>query len=279
MLKSTYNIKPKKEVITTIYERIKQERKRLQKQIDDLQKQISFLPEGKLICSRNGTHFKWYISDGHQKTYIPKTNQFLAEQLAAKKYLSLSLEDLSHEARALDFYLNHHSSHHGKAENLLTDTPEFSKLLSNYFTPLSQELSTWMTSEYERNTNYPEQLIHRTVSGNLVRSKSEAMIDLFLHTNNIPFRYECALRLGDVTLYPDFTIRHPETGEFYYWEHFGLMDDPSYYKNAYSKLQLYTSHGIVPSIKLITTYETKDVPLSSEVIEKIVEHYFLSGTQ
>lgn len=233
------------------------------------------LPEGKLICASNGNHTKWYASDGHQKTYIPKSNRLLAEQLAIRKYLSLTLDELSQEAKALDFYLNHHHADVGKAEEWLTDNSEISKLLSNYFTPHSKELSSWMTSDYEHNPNYTEQLIHKTASGNLVRSKSEAMIDMFLYTNKIPFRYECALQLGNVTLYPDFTIRHPETGEFYYWEHFGLMDDPSYYKNVYSKLQLYTSYGIVPSIQLITTYETKDAPLSSEVIEKIIEHYFM----
>lgn len=98
---------------------------------------------------------------------------------------------------------------------------------------------------------------------------------MFLYTNKIPFRYECALQLGESVIFPDFTIRHPETGNLYYWEHFGLMDDLSYSRNSCAKLQLYTSHGIIPSIHLITTYETKDSPLSSEIVEKIVSHYFL----
>lgn len=136
-------------------------------------------------------------------------------------------------------------------------------------------LTDWMHSPYEHNTNYPKQLNHKTSSGNLVRSKSEVMIDMQLYTNQIPFRYECALHLGDTTLFPDFTILHPKTHKIYYWEHFGRMDDPIYQKNSISKLQLYTSHGIIPSIHLITTYETKENPLSSEIIEKIVEHYFL----
>lgn len=53
------------------------------------------------------------------------------------------------------------------------------------------------------------------------------------------------------------------------------MDNSEYSKNAYSKLQLYTNHGIVPSIQLITTYETKEHPLTADTIEKIVEDYFL----
>ena len=78
-----------------------------------------------------------------------------------------------------------------------------------------------------------------------------------------------------MTFYPDFTIRHPKTGEIIYWEHFGLMDDPSYYQKTFSKLQLYASYGIIPSINLITTYETQEHPLSADIVEKIVKHYFL----
>ena len=99
---------------------------------------------------------------------------------------------------------------------------------------------------------------------------------MLLYINKIPFRYECALHLGETTLFPDFTIRHPKTGNVYYWEHFGLMDNPAYSQNAYSKLQLYTSHGIIPSIQLITTYETKDNPLSTDIVEKIIAYYFLN---
>ncbi len=98
---------------------------------------------------------------------------------------------------------------------------------------------------------------------------------MFLHLNKIPFRYECALHLGETTLFPDFTIRHPATKEIYYWEHFGLMDSSAYAQNAYSKLQLYTSHNLIPSIQLITTFETKEHPLHSKVIENIIEQYFL----
>ena len=82
-------------------------------------------------------------------------------------------------------------------------------------------------------------------------------------------------QLDGIMIYPDFTIRHPKTGETFYWEHFSLMDNPTYSKNACSKLQHYISSGIIPSIQLITTYETKDNPLSAEKVEKIVEEYFL----
>ncbi len=264
-----------KEVFITIYERMQAEHQRLEKQLYSLQSQLKTFPEGKFFCTRNGTQYKWYQSDGHNHTYIPKKERHLAEQLAAKKYLSLLYKDLLHEKMAIEFYLRHHNSNPYQAEQMLTDMPEYQKLLSPFFKPASQELLDWMNSPYDYNTKHPEHLTQRTSSGHLVRSKSEALIDLVLYTHKIPFRYECALHLGESVIYPDFTIRHPHNGKIYYWEHFGKMDDSFYSKNACSKLQLYISHGIIPTIQLITTYETKDTPLSTETIENLVKEYFL----
>lgn len=199
----------------------------------------------------------------------------MAEQLAVKKYLSLLLNDLIQEEKALSLYLHHHKEASPKINQLLNELPGYKELLAPHFQPLSQELSDWMNATYDKNLAHPEHLIHKTSTGHLVRSKSEAMIAHFLSEHQIPFRYECALQLGTLTIYPDFTIRHPETGDYIYWEHFGMMDDSSYARKTASKLQLYISNGIIPSIQLITTYETQGHPLSTEVIQRTIEDYLL----
>ncbi len=258
----------------TLYKRILKEKQKLKTQIEQLQSELQTYPDGKLICCHHRNQCKWYQSDGHNRTYISKKNRTLAEQLAVKKYLSCMISDLSKEKRALDFYLNHHSNA-PQTSQLLYDIPGFKELLSPFFKPTSESLAEWMNYPYERNLLHPEHLIHKTISGHVVRSKSEAMICHFLYTNRIPFRYECALSLDSITMYPDFTIRHPETGETYYWEHFGLMDDASYCQNMASKLHRYSIHGIIPSIHLITTYETLEHPLTIETIQLTIEQYFL----
>lgn len=259
--------------IIILYNQVLSETEQLKQKIANIQKELLTLPEGKLICAQNGTGQKWYQSDGHTKVYIPKKNRRLAEQLAIKKYLSLMLEDLENELLATSFYLRHRSSI-SKAEQLLT-SPEYQNLLAPYFTPQALELTEWMNAPCEHNPLHPEQCVHKSISGNLLRSKSEAMIDMFLHLNKIPFRYECALQLCETTLYPDFTICHPHTKQIYYWEHFGLMDSPSYAQNTYTKLQLYSTHNIIPTLQLITTFETKEHPLNAKVIENIIDQYFL----
>jgi hypothetical protein len=157
---------------------------------------------------------------------------------------------------------------------MLLEASEIQKLLSPNFKVMSEELKEWSCAEYERYNRYPEQLIHHSVSGNFLRSKSEEMIDTQLYINEIPFRYECALQLGETTIYPDFTIMHPETEQIYYWEHFGKMDDPEYQKNAFDKIQLYTKNGIQPHIRLIITTETATNPLSIHTIECRIQEFF-----
>lgn len=257
-----------------IYEKMLAESKHLESQIKSLESKLKKYPSGKLFCTKNGKHYKWYLSDGKTQVYLPKNQRPLAEKMAMKKYLALSLEDCIHEKRAIDYYLRHHNPKGSLAENLL-HTSEYTKLISPYFLPLSSELQEWMVTPYDSNPRYPEQLIFKTVSGRYVRSKSEVIIDMYLSVHQIPFRYEAPLTLDNLTLYPDFTIRHPDTGQFYYWEHFGLVDDPGYRKKMSEKLDLYTSNGIIPTMNLITTYETKEQPLNVDLVEKIIQYYFL----
>ena len=259
-----------------IHEEISKEHQTLQIKISNLEKQIQSLPKGKLFCTTNGKYHKWYHTTKKGTNYIPKKNRKLAEQLALKKYLTLQLEDAKHSAKALEFSMRHYTEIYLDKVTALFSQPGYHELLTPYFTPTNEDLAAWATAPYKTNTSYPEQLQYKTTSGILVRSKSETIIEFILHTHQIPYRYECELSLGNTTLFPDFTIRHPQSGEFYYWEHFGLIDDPGYRKNAMSKLQLYASHGIFPTINLITTYETKHTPLNPEYVNLLVSHYFIN---
>lgn len=253
------------------------ERDRLIREIRAIKNKLSKLPAGQLICTKNRNRFKWYRSDGSKQsyTYIPKGKRELAEQLAAKKYLTLLREELVQEQKAVESYLEHHSGGESCAGHLLSDDSGYRELLSPYFKPLSQEFQEWSSAPYEHSEKYPERLIHKTCAGIFVRSKSEAMIAAFLYMNKIPFRYECALHLGEVTVYPDFTIRHPQTGQVYYWEHFGMMDNSEYCQRALAKLELYAANGIYPSVQLLMTFETKGNPLTSDMIENLLKFYFL----
>lgn len=227
------------------------------------------MPEGKLICCGEN----WFQSDGHKKSHIKKKDKLLAEKLAAKKYLSTLLEDLEKEKSATDMYLRHYPKEK-KSDAILAGSDTLQNLLSPYFSPLSKELDDWMKSPYEKNLKHPEHLTQKIGASEFVRSKSEAMIAKALKQNKIPYRYECKLILDEIEIYPDFTMRHPKTGEYFYWEHFGLLDKHDYVEKMHKKIKYYTDNNIMPGINLITTYETQDKPLTFEMVELLVNHYF-----
>ena len=58
------------------------------------------------------------------------------------------------------------------------------------------------------------------------------------------------------------------------WIKSPFKTNPKYAQNCIAKLQSYTAHGILPGINLITTYESKDKPLTSETIDRVIAEYF-----
>ena len=154
-----------------IYRKILEERCRLQNQINEIESELNKLPEGKFICTRGKNCYKWYVSDGHKQTYIPKRKRIYAEQLAARRYLTQKLEFLTKEIHALDFYLRHspNQSDSDRAESLLMKNPGYQELLLPHFKPKTQLQQEWADAQYERSTKYPEHLVHKIGSGLFVR--------------------------------------------------------------------------------------------------------------
>ena len=258
------------------YRNIMVEKKKLQEEIDRTIKDIDQydFPQGKLICTKNGTRYKWYINNKGELKYLPKKKNKLAEKLALKRYFEVKLNELQIKLSASEAYLNKLSLIKYSEERLLSH-PEFSRLLSHHFMSANKELLEWQNAPYASNPKFTDQLQCKGTSGKMLRSKSEVIIDMMLYSYKIPFRYESKLTLKGIDYYPDFTIRHPRTKEFYYWEHFGMMDNPIYSKKAFEKMQAYCQNGIIPSVNFITTFETKDHPLDATEVEKIIEKYFL----
>ena len=262
-------------MIYIFYEKMKTQSTYLNKQIQNLQNLLKQFPPGKLVCTKNNTYYKWYHSCNHNFSYIPKSNRASAEKLAQKNYLLLQLDNLTKQKNAIETFVKEYPQSSSNTLLLLDSQSPYHELLSPHFSSDSPPLSDWASADYEKNSSYPEQCIHKSCSGNILRSKSEIIIDSALYLNKIPYRYECILNLNGKTFFPDFTIRHPKTGDFYYWEHFGIMDNPDYSTKTFKKLQLYNASNIIPTVNLITTYETQNHPLDSEYVQTLINYYFL----
>lgn len=114
---------------------------------------------------------------------------------------------------------------------------------------------------------YEEGKIHRTLTEQMVRSKSEVIIANMLVDRNIPFKYEVPLYAPDGTFYlPDFTIKW--RGEEWYWEHLGMLHDERYRNHWETKRAWYEKHGFAD--RLITTSEVSGFD-SQEVLRVLRE--------
>jgi len=146
-------------------------------------------------------------------------------------------------------------------ELLYTALTRQSKKICIVYNKQPSELKKYANAEYSdlahRKTNlflqpvfkelkygwYDSKLIHITLAGERVRSKSEVIVADSLSRANIKYEYEKKLMFDDgVTLLPDFTIKH--NGETIYWEHLGMLGDYGYRKSWERKEQIYAEHGI-----------------------------------
>ena len=121
---------------------------------------------------------------------------------------------------------------------------------------------------------FEESLIHLTLNGELVRSKSEVIIANMLHDKGIVYEYEKELDLGeDGFKIPDFTIDDAESGLLFYWEHCGMMTDETYRKRWEQKKEQYKKHGIIEGDNLIISYDNSNGSINSVEILNLINQY------
>ena len=117
-------------------------------------------------------------------------------------------------------------------------------------------------------------LIHRTATNVLVRSKSEVIVADTLTRLGITYEYEQRLPSRqdprDFRL-PDFTVHF--AGDTFYWEHLGMLDVPSYRESWERKRTWYDANGY--SAQLITSEESPEGGIRTPEIENIARRRVL----
>ena len=67
-----------------------------------------------------------------------------------------------------------------------------------------------------------------------------------------------------------YQVLNVKTRKEYYYEHFGMMDDPSYAEAAVQKLASYAKHGFFPGQNLLVSFETQKQVLNPDLIQKML---------
>ncbi|MDO4948344.1 MAG: hypothetical protein Q4E52_12305 [Fibrobacter sp.] len=233
--------------------------------------------------------------------YIPKSDSKLISSLAQKEYLEKCNRIIEREQKALARFLKDFHP-----EDIIAVHTNLTEAKRRFVTPLlltdEEFAAQWQAKPYSGKFFAKDTPEHFTNSGLRVRSKSEVIIAECLARHNIPFRYEAPLELiiGDtssitaetptnnirrrtlnqdadlmqskaVTFYPDFTCLNKRTRQEFIWEHFGMMDNPNYARNAIEKQRSYAAAGYIPGINFIATTETTDLPLNIPYVEQMTK--------
>lgn len=119
---------------------------------------------------------------------------------------------------------------------------------------------------------FEEKLIHKTIRGEMVRSKSEVIVANILDKMKIEYFYEEPLNINGKTYIPDFTLRYQ--GKTAYLEHLGMLRDKSYKKRWDEKRANYESVGISETLgNLIITQDGLDGSSDAMLIQSKIKEW------
>lgn len=247
-----------------------------EKLIIQYEKELKKLPKGSLSKKQRGNkHYYYYqykTQEGKFAQRLIKPNEVkLTQQIKRKKYLKKVITIMYKNIKLLNNFCIVYQDYWPDSISPLLPNTYKDIPLSCYLDTNSKNAKKWLRQDYEHNNNFIENKIHQTISGEFVRSKSEAIIAGVLASENIPFKYEAALQLGAVKVSPDFTILRERDSKEVYWEHFGLIDDPTYLEKAIKKILLYREHGINLGDRLIITFDAVDGGIDVKEIQDLIK--------
>ena len=258
-------------------ELLRAEQMRLEQIIQKTRKQLESVPEGSLRVSKSQNCPQFYHCTEEKKygTYISKSNKELIRKLAQKSYdekiLKLAEKRLVQIKKLARDYEDNEIENIYESEHL-----ERQKFIIPVETTWLQRFEMWKNTEFKGKEFQEGVPVIMTERGERVRSKSEKIMADYFFRRGIEYKYECPIYLkGLGMVYPDFTFLSKKSGMEIYWEHNGMMDEPVYARKAVQKIHSYENNGIYVGERLILTYETDQMILSTRQIESLVNKYLV----
>lgn len=250
---------------------------------------LSNAPEGILLVRTERGVARYYQRQSvFDKNGIYLGNKYNAKikALQEKAFYSKLLKVAEGEKKSLE-----------KALSILQGAPDHEKvyiqipeskrnMIKPYLSDAEEKIRKQLEREYRQlqkeNSNKKgvgRELKLLTQNGERVRSKSELIIADRLKAAGIPYFYEGQFtfiddEIGDfVTWFPDFQVFNIKTGQKYFWEHFGLLDNADYCLSFQYKLETYAKQGIFPGKNLIISTETSAGSLNTDYIDSLINEY------
>lgn len=243
----------------------------------DKKKALKRAPDGRIVVRKRKNSIVCCQVTEHTNRngkYLRADQKDLIKALVQKEYDQNILENSEEELRLLtaldDFYKSH------SLEDLYM---KYAETRRQFIVPIvktdDQVRAAWDAMTYEPLVVEQGSAIYKTKKGEIVRSKSELMIANMLYDSGIPYHYELPLDVGGKERRPDFSCLNVRERRVKHWEHLGMMDASSYAEKQVTKLNQYMSNGFILGINLIITLETRNQPLTPEIVQKVIKAYLL----
>lgn len=257
------DLKARAELITSLIARIEDK--------------IKEYPSGRIKICRRGNRAYYYLTDSQSNSKVillKKADHELINNLVQKSYLEKVLRTSKQETAAIREFIDHYPEF--VAEDIYDHiSEERRKIAKPIIQNDEQYVREWQNIPYVRKPFNEEDPVFTTMRGERVRSKSEVLIADRLWANNIPYKYECPVRVKNKIIHPDFTILRISDRKQVYLEHCGKMDDPAYVeKRVVKRTNDYNSAGIVQGRNLFFTFESLTSPLNLSVLDNLINENF-----
>lgn len=260
----------------------------LQNLINDLQKELESLPEGKIVYSKSRKYQNYYVDDvaitgtgllipnydKEKKLHmLPRSQQKIVPLLTQRDYDEKLLAKAKLELKQLSGCDKHYAIN--KLESVYADLPAGRKMNVNKHYRTDEEfINFWYSRTYEPGEFAPDAPEYYTDREERVRSKSEILIANELNKRAIPYKYECPLNLNGVIIRPDFTILRMRDRKELYFEHLGKMDNFLYARDQMDRLDLYEQSGYFLGQRLFITHERNNNPFNIRLFRQFLDEMF-----
>ena len=278
--------------------------------LEQLKEEIVQDSDKYLVLKKQQGETRFYLKGKTGKcTYLGKTDIKMISHYARKRYLKELRRAAKYEIAQLEKCLGILNSDPDRISDINEVYAALPEALKPFVKPLSLSDDDYAKRWQERNLVVKRRRIHaeddyhkyKTMRGDYVGSKSEALIADRLFAKGIPYHYEVAFTPdGEIdtsrpvideygrligfeglgagpferdTLHPDFYVLNKRTRKTYYWEHMGKLNDPKYCTENLNRLIRVLDAGYTIGEEILITHEDAHHPLRLESIDEIIEKY------
>lgn len=261
---------------TFLYDRIAE----LQAVLDQIER-AGLVDDGSRIRISHNTNggVRYFLrtrSKDKQGVYLPVSEMDKIQGIVQQNY-DLKVEKAARsELNYLERFIDHYPS------KLLEDIypslhPDRRALISPAILPIDEFVEQWLAVKWDPVPFRPEDdSEYYNKQGVRMKSKQETILSNYFIDRDVPQRYEFPVRLKGIgEVHPDFMLLNKRTRKEFYWEHFGLWDNPAYMKKAVRKIVAYQRTGIYLGEQLIVTFETSNYHPGLYDINQLIDHYLV----